>query len=235
MNIAVITLGDKNIIDYSKYTFAINQHYCSIYGYTYIQYNKTLDETRPIPWSKIQAIQNNIDNFDWIYWIDADAIFFNHDIRIEDRIDENYNLILAKACGENWVSQNFADKKDFVNINTGSFLIRGKSSWSKFLLDKIYSKVNRLEHQWWENQALADIYLENNSIINSKIKILDQYLLNGTETNFYCYEDFSLEQFILHYAGISCSDREYCLKIRYSEFLNNQFTGQEKLQRAKIQ
>lgn len=233
MNICVITLGDTNIKNYSKYSFVINEYYCSLHGYTYIQYNQSLDNSRPTAWSKIKAIQNHINIFDWICWIDADAIFFNHDMKIEDKIDQNYNLIISKATDQEWVDQHYQNQQNFLNINTGSFLIRGKNNWSNFLLEHIYSQTNRISHQWWENQALSDIYLQNNIFINSKIKILDQYALNGTEPELYLYKDFDFDQFILHYAGISNSDREYALNIRYKEFLEGKFLGPRKRERIE--
>jgi hypothetical protein len=231
MSIAVITIGDQNIQSYSKHTFVINQNYCSKHQYTYIQYGDTLDPSRPIPWSKILAIKNHIMYFDWIFYIDADAIFFNHDTKIEDYIDTKYNLIISKAVSENWANQHYSNDKEFCNINTGSFLLKGKNTWSSYLLDYIYSKTYRINHKWWENQALADIYLENNCAINSKIKIRDQYDLNGFEKYFYGYLDYNSDQYIMHWAGMSIADKEYFVNIRYNEFLENKFNGQLKTDR----
>ena len=224
MNIAILTIGTNNINLYSKYVFPINQSYAHTHKYCYIQYNDTLDNTRPIPWSKILAIKQQINNFDWIFYIDADAIFFNHDIRIEDIIDEKYNLIISKAMGQNWVNQFYLNDSEFENINTGVFLIKGKNSWSSYLLDYIYSRTNRINHHWWENQALSDIYKEHNMAINSKIKIVDQYILNGFENLMYDYKDFNNDQYIIHWAGIPSYDKEYFANIRYQEFLNGKFT-----------
>lgn len=230
-NIAVITLGTSNILCYSKYVFEINRSYCERNKYTYIQYNETLDALRPIPWSKILAVKNHIDNFEWIMWIDADAMFFNHDILIEDRIDENYNLIIGKACGDTWTENN---NSDFVNVNTGSFIIRGKSLWSSFLLNNIYSRIDCINSKWWENYALMKIILENNNIINSKIKIIDQELINGYENKLYDYFSYNTDQFIMHYAGISHEERFFCIQERYKEFKDGKFSGNKKCNRLKL-
>ena len=227
MRICAITLGDSKIRSYSKYSFEINQSYCTRHGYCYIQYNDTIDKTRPPAWSKILAIKDQIDNFDWIFYIDADAIFFNHDIKIESFIDVNFNMIISEAVNEQWVKQYYSDSKDFLNINSGSFLIKGKNIWSKFLLDYIYSKTNRIDHHFWENQSLIDIILEQNPIINKKIKLLKQKELNGFEQDMYCYSDFSVFQYIIHYAGMSAEDREFFLKKRHQEFLSGKFTGDQ--------
>lgn len=231
MNICIVVIGDSNTHQYSKYSFHINMSYAMKHGYTYIQYNDIIDKSRPPAWSKILAIQNQIDCFDWIFYLDADAIFFNHDIKIESFIDDNFNLILSQAMGEEWVNQHYAENKEFLNINSGSFLIRGKNSWSKFLLDYIYSKTNRVDHCFWENQALVDIILENNPIINYKIKVLEQKWLNGFEPNLYCYSDFSVLQYIIHYAGMSLDDRVFFLSQRYDEFLSGKFSGDKQIQK----
>jgi mannan polymerase II complex MNN10 subunit len=234
MNIAVISIQTPEIYSYSKYTSVINKSYCDKYGYKYIQYNYSLDDSRPIPWSKIIAIQNHIKDFDWIYWIDADAVFFNHDIKIEDHINEQYNLIISKACSEEWANTYYKEDAEFLNINTGSFLLKGKDIWSIMLLKKIYEQTNRINHHWWENQALIDIYLQNNPEINLKIHILEQYVLNGFENRFYCYKYFA-EQYILHWAGMSIQDRNYFATIRYDEFLQGLFTGNKKQNRFCIE
>jgi hypothetical protein len=229
MEIGVITLGNNNVWQYSQYAFDINRSYCEKHGYTYIQYNDVLDHSRPAAWSKILAVKRHINQFDWIMWIDADAIFFNHDTRIQERIDESVNFIAGKACGDSWID---AKSPDFVNVNTGCFLIRGKCDWSYSLMDQIYSRTECIDHKWWENQALSNIIRENNPAINSKIKILDQHLINGFENRMYSYFDFSLEQFIMHYAGLSFDDRLFCLKLRHDEFKNGKFCGEEKANRT---
>lgn len=229
MEIAVITLGTSHIRQYSQYAFDINRSYCEKQGYTYIQYNDILDQSRPASWSKIPIVKRHLNEFDWIMWIDADAIFFNHDTRIEERIDETANLVLGKACGDQWIDNSLAD---YVNQNMGCFIIRGKCEWSVNLLDRIYSKTNRIDHKWWETQALSDIILENDSAINSKIRILNQHLINGYEHRLYSYFDFSTDQFIIHYAGMSNDDRESCMKVRYEEMRDGKFSGDRKSERV---
>jgi len=78
MNIAIITLGTNNIESYTKFTFSINKRYAENNNYKFIKYDDVLDNTRPPAWSKILALQNNINKYDWLLWIDADAIFNNH-------------------------------------------------------------------------------------------------------------------------------------------------------------
>jgi hypothetical protein len=230
MNIAVISIQTPEIYCYSKYTSVINKSYCDKYRYEYIQYNHSLDTTRPIPWSKIIAIKKHIEDFDWIYWIDADAIFFNHDLKIEDHINDQYNLIISNACSDNWVNTHYKEDPEFLNVNTGSFLLRGKNTWSETLLTTIYTQTKRINHHWWENQGFADVYLENNPVINSKINIVKQSILNGFENTFYGYEYFP-EQYILHWAGIPLEDRTYLAEIRYNEFCQGLFTGNQKHKR----
>lgn len=230
-NIAVVTLGTESILDYSKYVFDINRSYCEKNKYTYIQYNDVIDTNRPVPWSKILAIKKHINDFDWIMWIDADAMFFNHDILIEDRIDDNYNLIIGKACGDSWVENN---NPDFVNINTGCFIIKGKSAWSSELIDNIYSRVDCIDHNWWENYALMKIILEKHNNINYKIKIIEQELINGYENRLYDYFSYNTNQFIMHYAGVSIEEKIICIKKRYEEFKDGKFFGSKKIDRIKF-
>ena len=68
--------------------------YCNRHKYTYyVFYENLAEEVNPgespkICWSKVKACLNVIKNHDYIMWIDADAIFANQNIKIEDRIQE---------------------------------------------------------------------------------------------------------------------------------------------------
>lgn len=234
MNICVVTLGNKNIEEYSKYSFAINKKYCEHHGYTYIQHNDVLDSKRPATWSKIIAVKQQIRNFDWIFWIDADAIFFNHDIRIEDITDNNHYFFASKGMGDAWIKQYHSNDENLFNLNVGTFIIKGKIAWSYSLLENWYSRDERLNHHWLDNQAFSDLYLEGNEYFTSRIKLEEQKVLNGFEQGLYCYEDFSPEQYVLHYAGIPHADRIYLLGVRHAEMLDGKFSGEKKKERNTL-
>ena len=73
----------------------------------YVEYN-CLDETKHPAWSKILLLQKMLElNYEYVFYIDADACFVNHDIKIENFINDkpitiaNENKNFNEPRGEN--------------------------------------------------------------------------------------------------------------------------------------
>lgn len=138
--------------------------YCQKHGYDFIYSTEWLDTSRPIPWSKVKLLQEALKNegYKWVFWSDADALFMNLGIPLEDIIDENYDLILTK---------------DMNNINTGNFLLKN-TDWSKEFLEAVYSHTECIHHPWWEQQAFI-LEIQNNEETQKRTKIYPQRIMNS--------------------------------------------------------
>ena len=223
MKIAVVTLGTDNIESYTKFSFDLNERYCKKHGYDFIRYSEVLDENRPVSWSKLLALKNHLNDYDWLFWIDADAIFHNPLIRIEERIDEQYNFICGKSFGEGWTP--YSTNPDIINMNAGVFLLKGKSPWSIRFINNLYGRTERIDHMWWENQALMDLMFEKNEYFSDKIKVIDQFLLNGYLESLYAYYGYCAEQYILHLAGLPTFDRVEVFGELHQELIQKHYSG----------
>ena len=179
--------------------------YCEMHGYDFICEEDWLDPSRPIQWSKILLLEKVLKNCDykWIFWTDADSLFMNLSIRLEDLVDSEYNLIISN---------------DYNGINTGEFLIKN-CPWSAQLLSGIYAHVECINHPWWEQQALR-IEIEQCPELLSSIKIVPQRLFNSFPPEIAGNQFTALYQtgdFILHFAGIKNLDRLEALFDKYSK------------------
>jgi len=150
--IAVVTLYTDNIRELAELTYNSKKNYCNTWGYDLISECGTLDSERPPAWSKILLLRKLLDSYDWLYWIDADALIMNPETRLEDIIDDRYSMIVAKLESE--------DLFGSLHLNTGSFLIRSDDAGKK-LLDTIYRQHEFTEHLCWEQQAFIDLYVKN--------------------------------------------------------------------------
>ena len=209
MKILVLTLSTPNILEYSKYTSAINKKYCKTHSYDFINYTHTLDDTRHPAWSKIKAIQKHINNYDWIMWIDADAIFLNQNIKIESLLDEEYNVIISKDV--------------WKNINSGAFLIKGKTEWSSYFLSEVYNQIQFIDHDWWEQASIMHLY-DINEEISKKIKLIHYSNINTVDyfkrnncAN--AYINYSINDFVLHLARVNNIDRSTVFKHFYNNIV----------------
>jgi len=196
MRIAVLTLYTPNISNYADITTSIHEQYCEHNDYTYIKYTDTLDASRPPSWSKILALKNNMDDFDWILWIDADTLINNHDIRIESLIDENYNIVM---CGDT----------TFV-LNCGVMLIKCCKE-NKLFLDKIYNMTQFINSGIWEQEAIITYYKRH----RQQFKLIPQQKLNSYMNN------INQDGFIMHFPG---SYRGYMMDV-LQMYLNGDFSA----------
>ena len=131
-----------------------HRHYASIHNYSYIRrkipllsFDQVLMSVPPkesrggnskmwVHWSKVPLIYWLLMepyNFDWVLWLDSDAVFKNMSTRIED-ILKQYNIPFER---------NVANIPDLIFsgdtnvINTGVLLFRN-SDWSRNMLKETY-------------------------------------------------------------------------------------------------
>lgn len=90
--------NDKDYIKLANLTEKINKKYCEINNYEfkfeYINDDKNLDfELKAL--HKINYINDNLNNCDYLVFIDADAAVVNPNRKIEDLIDNEHELFLS--------------------------------------------------------------------------------------------------------------------------------------------
>jgi Methyltransferase domain/galactosyl transferase GMA12/MNN10 family len=141
--IALVTLATPNIRRYAISTGATKQRYCVANGYDYIAFNEKLDD-RPAAWSKLLALLRAMASgrYEWLCWMDADALVMNQTIRLESMIDGRADLLIA--TGPNGA------------INSGCFLLNCTQRSFEFL-HMVYGKTDYLNHRNWEQAAMKHV------------------------------------------------------------------------------
>lgn len=196
MKIVVTQFWTKNL-PYRNFTRAINEKYCSEKGYIYhIEENddKILDnlQGRSYTWYKPKLIDEalSIHNPDYILFLDADAIVCNDFYRIEEFIDDKYNCVVTADHGPSVMNAGVLLFKN--NDWTKSFL---KKWWE--ISDKLKGPNNQPEGYYnnglWHDQTCFGYLYNNDKDIKSKIKIIDNKVLNGP-----IYKDPKNKNFIFH-------------------------------------
>ena len=205
MKIAILQFSTTNV-PYLPYTEAINKKYCELSGYDYIiekndEKISKLIEDRAYTWGKPKIILENLENYDYVLFMDIDAIVCNFSIRIEEFIDEQYEIIAAE------------DNSNHSLMNAGILLIKN-SEWSKNFMNEWWEsgatlvgrdapklsiapdnmdKVGYFKESLWHDQTCLT-YLYENRNYEDKIKIISNRSLNWMqykEDNFifhaFCY------------------------------------------------
>src|SRR5579863_1063943 len=105
--IAFVTLASG--IEYQKIVapgIVNKKRYCKLQGYDFYAAHELIDPSRSPVWGKILLLAKVMENpkYKWVFWSDADSLVMNFEKRLEELIDENYNLIITA---------------DFNGINSG--------------------------------------------------------------------------------------------------------------------
>lgn len=195
MKIVVAQFWTKNL-SYAKYTKAINEKYCTEQNYIYHIENddeKIKDSIgkRAFTWYKPKFLLEVLEthNPDYVLFLDADAIVSDGSYRIEDFIDVNYDCVVTMDHGPS-------------RMNAGVLLFKN-SEWTKQFLQRWWDVSDELKgpngepegfynNGLWHDQTCFG-YLYDNEGYKSKIKIIDNKVLNGR-----VFRDLRNKNFIFH-------------------------------------
>lgn len=188
--ICSLSIGDKYK---EKMTLGIKSKnlYCKKHGYDFIEDETVYDNTRPIAWSKILLIKKYLPYYDYVVWMDADTMIMNDNIKLENIIQEHGN------------ESEFLLTRDVSNkINTGVIFV--KYSYLSFIfLDLIYSKIEFINTEYWEQDSFNYIYEKN----EENFKEFCNILTTEKQTIFNCPVGlYSKNIFLIHFYGPRCVD-----------------------------
>ncbi len=141
MDICVLSSYTDNIrwnnygkCDYGDLSATNHLEYANKHGYSYVKrIVKDSDYLDWHPtWIKIDVLLKTLPLFDYVVWIDADAVFINKDIKIEEFIEEEIDLIIPKLEADQ------TTRNVWTNTSTG-FMIWKNSEWAIETLNFIWN------------------------------------------------------------------------------------------------
>jgi hypothetical protein len=193
----IVTQFWTNNLSYGKYTKAINENYCIEKNYIYhieTDTNKILNglNGRSYTWYKPKLIMEVLDTYnpDYVLFLDADAIVSDKSYKIEDFLVEGYDCIVTEDYGP--------------SVMNGGVILFKNTEWTKMFLQKWWEiseelmgpngePVGYFNRALWHDQTCFGHLYNNNSDYRSKIKILNNEILNGR-----IFKDFHNKNFIFH-------------------------------------
>jgi hypothetical protein len=219
--IAIVTLFDHNYTELAKMSIKNKIEYANKHNYDLIYFDDVIDKSRPPQWSKVKAIESVLSNYDWVWWIDIDALIMEFDIMLESIIDENYDII-------------FTSNK-YSYLSNGSSFFKNTKNTFDFLKDCYDLKldcvkdinVHTFDH---EQQSMRQLLLHEERY-KSKIKLIDERACNSfcTTTDpsvLSAYPNWNEElniykpnDFVIQFCGRSFSEREEDFK-KYEDLVN---------------
>ena len=170
---------------YFTWVEKINQSYCDVHRYEYaVDRRENIRSDRHGNWTKVESFKENLHDCDYLFWIDADACFYSHNIAIHEEIlplmQDKKILCPVNICGEDF---RFAPN----NASTGIMLFQNSELTHNILEDWNNMTDNPdFEHLLWEGTEFEQGGLNEYIIPKYKnfIKVHREYhlfhTLNGT-------------------------------------------------------
>jgi len=190
MRVALIMFYDENIKEYGDINFKINKMYCNKYNIDIILSNEKKYEDRHPAWERLPFILENIKQYDYLIWIDADAFFYYE--------AENIIKVIENNSDKNFIFSN--DIKN-NNVNTGIFIVKNSKYSIDFLNIWAYDEnlfINNHYPYWWDQGVLIDMIEQNILDIQNNSVFIDYGILQ----HFYERELLEIKKpFIYHMAG----------------------------------
>jgi hypothetical protein len=167
--------------DYGDFSSLNHHEYANKHGYSYIKKivkNNDYQNWHPT-WIKIDVLKTYLPLFEYLVWIDADAVFVNQDVKIEDLISDDIDLILPKLEVDK-ISGNM-----WTHTSTG-LMVWKNSEWSNNMLNLLWDEPKQFRFEFFHEQSRLDELLHDNfkldggeNILNKTIEDIETPIILG--------------------------------------------------------
>lgn len=193
--------------DLAKISSPVIEDYCKSNNYDFIIKSLTEEEEmdRNASWWKLVNIAENLEKYDWGWSIDIDGLIMNHNIKIEDIIDNKYDILVAARDGK------------VENINGGSILYKN-SYWTNLFLKKMLDCEEFRMKGFWEQSTLIKYWNENIMDCQNHIKLVNHRLINSFYHCWFKEQNFKMGDLFVHFVG-SNNDYRYDTMKKFEKFI----------------
>ncbi len=225
MNILILTAFTKNVVwnnygdcDFGKFSSEINLKYANKNNYSFVcEILKEPLTDKQNSWIKIPLIKKYLPQYDYVVWIDADAIFLNN-IKIEEFIDDNIDLVLSKNA--------LSETKIMYTITSTGFMIWKNSEWSFSTLNDLWNNYNNYAFSHFHEQTALDQLLlpklTNQNLINRELSDLSDIIIQeNIKILPYSYHSVSHDTLFIYHAGGDTPTKLKRLTEVYEKYNNN--------------
>lgn len=181
--------GKTSYKDIHNLTSPSKEEYCKIHGYEFFVKDSNFDFDRKVNWERVPMFINFIKQkkWDWIWFLGTDCMIMNQTIRLENIIDDNYDMILANSSNSK------------IEVNTDSWLIKS-SDWSLNFLETINKRTDLYHHEWCEQQAVIE-EIEKNEGVKKHFKLVHTRCFNSYYHAWFPEFNFKFGDFVIQAAG----------------------------------
>lgn len=214
LNIGILMLNSPNIGKYAHMASTINKIYADKHGYNFIIHRCPLkkdlnkdwkwddkDEYKLV-WSKPTIIKQYLPCFDYLLFIDSDAVLIDHEKTIENVIEEHFDKKTCFIWAENCQDAHYCWNKSYGN--TGVMLFKNSKTTMQILNTWITSANNTCKEWKYKHpreQQCLNILLYEKGKFKENVKLVSHDILNGRDG-----------KWIRHFVGMSDVSRDREIK-----------------------
>jgi hypothetical protein len=115
--------------------------------------DSSLADGRPQAWAKVPLLQRLLEDYEYVWWIDADAVIVDLDRDLCEVFEEAKELYVVQHRFD-W---DYGDGKQAQLFpNSGVFVVKA-GPWSRNHFEAIWSREDLAESPWWENTAFLEL------------------------------------------------------------------------------
>jgi hypothetical protein len=167
---AIVSMFNEPHFELAKHTWFNNKDkYATHHGYKAFAKmdNFSLEAVHFDKFVHILQVLNDNPDLAWVWWLDNDAMITNYNLKIEDVVDDSYDIIMAT---------------DIASLNTGSFFVKNSENSRVWLEDMISKRKDYLnDKKWFDQQCVIDTYVTYKDII----KLVPQRTINSYDYKMY--------------------------------------------------
>lgn len=169
-NYAIVSMFNQPHAELAKHTWFSNKEtYAKRHGYQSFAKvdNFSAEAVHFDKFVHILHILESNPKLSWVWWLDNDAMITNFNHKIENVIDDSYDIVMAT---------------DLASINTGSFFVKNSENSRVWLKDMISKRKDYLnDKKWFDQQCVIDTYVTYKDII----KLVPQKTINSYDYRMY--------------------------------------------------
>jgi hypothetical protein len=144
---AICSLAVGSYLDLLPVSGASFLEYGRRWGWDVVLSAEDLADGRADPWGKVRLVRELLDDYEFVLWLDADAIFVDARADVAEEVVEGCDLYL--------VEHRWGDPPSAMP-NAGVMLFRS-TPWSRSFLERMWACEHRAFHAWSDNAALVEL------------------------------------------------------------------------------
>ncbi|CAE7799894.1 unnamed protein product [Symbiodinium sp. CCMP2592] len=209
----LVTMHSPEIMSYANMTAAGNARYAKRHGYGFHILDHVIDQSRVPHWSKIHAILIHLADYDFLFWIDADAVVYDQAQQLEDVFDIDSYPNAHIWAQDIWPDFPAMQREELMD---GATVLFRNSPWTRQFLLEMYHFPECQDYLNWTEQYCLTVAFKHNLLdAKSKIVVLPTPRINHHRIPS-AAENRNL--FVFHYAGRSSMARTRHFKLLHEGF-----------------